>query len=190
MSAAQEQVTRQAAAVLLRGVRLDTGVLATSLGISRATLFRRSGNREAILADALWFLADLTLRRAEASADRTPDGARLRCLRVMEEFRRVVAGSPAVSHLLADEPALGVRLLTDPRGRVQPRLVDAYVRLLQRDIDGHGLTALVPLPLLAFAVVRLGESFVYADVLAARDVDLDTATTVVDALLTSVLVRS
>ena len=40
--------------MLLRGVRLDTGVLATSLGISRATLFRRSGNREAILADALW----------------------------------------------------------------------------------------------------------------------------------------
>lgn len=174
--------------MLLRGVRLDTGVLATQLGISRATLFRRSGNREAILADALWYLAEVTLRRAEANADRTPDGQRLRCLRVMEEFRRVVAESPAVSHLLADEPALGVRLLTDPRGRVQPRLVDAYTALLQRDVDERGLTALVPLPLLAFAVVRLGESFVYADVLAAREVDLDTATTVVDALLVSVLV--
>ena len=175
--------------MLLRGVRLDTGVLASQLGISRATLFRRGGNREAILVDALWHLAELTLRRAERNADRSPDDARLRCLRVMEEFRRVVSGSPAISGLLADEPVLGVRLLTDPRGRLQPRLVDAYVALLQRDVDEHGLTTLVPLPLLAFAVVRLGESFVYADVLAGREVDLDTATTVVDALLTSVLVR-
>ena len=123
--------------MLLRGVRLDTGVLATSLGISRATLFRHAGNREAILVDALWYLAELTLRRAEANADRTPDGARLRCLRVMEEFRRVVAGSPAISGLLADEPVLGVRLLTDPRGRLQPRLVDAYTALLSMSDPGE-----------------------------------------------------
>ena len=56
------------------------------------------------------------------------------------------------------------------------------------DVDELALTPLVPLPMLAFAVVRLGESFLYADVLASRAVDLDTATTVLDAFVTSVLV--
>ena len=189
MGATREDVTRAAAAVLLRGERLDTGVLATSLGISRATLFRHGGNREALLAEALWRLAALTLRRAAAAADRAAaTEGRLPCLGVMEEFRRVVAGSTAVQQLLVDEPALALRLLTDPRGRVQPRLVEAYTGLLQRDVDELRLTPLVPLPMLAFSVVRLGESFLYADVLAAREVDLDTATTVLDAFVTSVLV--
>jgi hypothetical protein len=45
----------------------------------------------------------------------------------------------------------------------------------------------MPVPLLALAVVRLGESFLYSDVLAARTPDLKTATTVMDALVSSVL---
>jgi hypothetical protein len=36
-------------------------------------------------------------------------------------------------------------------------------------------------------VVRLGESFLYSDVMVARDPDLKAATTVVDALVTGVL---
>lgn len=189
--AGRDAVVREAAAVLLRGERLDTSVLAASLGMSRATLFRRIGNREVILAEALWYLTERTLRRAESAADAREaagdSGERLRCLAVMEDFRRAVAGSTAVRTLLTDEPVLALRLLTDPRGRVQPRLVEHYTALLQRDVDGRRLRPLVALPLLAFAVVRLGESFLYADALASGEVDLDTATTVLDAFVTSVL---
>jgi hypothetical protein len=45
----------------------------------------------------------------------------------------------------------------------------------------------VSLPLLAHAVVRLEESFLYSDVMVARDPDLEAATTVIDALVTGVL---
>jgi AcrR family transcriptional regulator len=189
--AERDEVVRAAADVLLSGARLDTGTLSARLGISRATLFRRVGNREVLLAEALWWLGDHTLREVERRYD---DGElpaerdRLRCLVVMQEFRRLVATSVPIRSLLADEPALGIRLLTDPRGRVQPRLVEAHTRLIGRDLEVHALEPRVPLPVLCFGLVRLGESFLYADVLAAREVDLPAATTVLDALVTSLLV--
>lgn len=77
-------------------------------------------------------------------------------------------------------------MLTDPQGRVQPRVVEGYTALLQRDVDQHRLLPQVPVPLLALAVVRLGESFLYSDVLASRAPDLEAATTVIDALVLSV----
>ncbi len=51
----------------------------------------------------------------------------------------------------------------------------------------RGLASEVPLPLLAHAVVRLGESFLYSDVMVSRDPDLKAATRVIDALVTGVL---
>ncbi len=70
---------------------------------------------------------------------------------------------------------------------MQPRLVEAYTALLQHDVVQRGLASEVPLPLLAHAVVRLGEWFLYSDVMVSRDPDLKAATRVIDALVTGVL---
>ena len=186
-----EEIVRTAAGMLLQGRRLDTGTLAAELGISRATLFRRAGNRDAILGDALAYLGARTLARIQREHDERPantdPGARLRCLSVSEEFRFALGTAPALQRLLDEEPAMAIRVLTDPQGLVYPRMVEAYTSLFQRDVDEHGFAPLMPVPLLALAVVRLGESFLYSDVLAARTPDLKTATTVMDALVTSVL---
>ncbi|MBB3676101.1 QsdR family transcriptional regulator [Modestobacter versicolor] len=191
MIAPPEEVVRAAARTLLREERLDTSTLAAELGISRVTLFRRVGNRDAILGEALWALAERTLRTAAEAYDARPAGAetsgRLRCLAVTEDFRHTVSESAALRRLVAEEPTSTLRIATDPRGRVQPRLVEAYTELFQRDVDEHGLTPQVPLPLLAFGVVRLGESFLYSDVMVSRAPDLKAATTVLDALVTGVI---
>jgi imidazolonepropionase-like amidohydrolase len=105
----------------------------------------------------------------------------------MEEYRREVAGSDGMRKLIEAESAVALRVLTDPRGAVQPGLVDAHVELFHADADAAGLAPLVGLPDLAFAVVRLGESFLYSDVLAARSVDLTVATTLVDTLVRGAL---
>lgn len=96
-----------------------------------------------------------------------------------EDFRYALSTAGPVRRLLDEEPATAIRVLTDPRGRVQPRLVEACTELLQRDVDEHGLVPQIPVP--------LGESFLYSEVLAARAPDLEAATTVIDALITSVL---
>ncbi len=191
MIAPPEEVVRRAALTLLREERLDTTVLAAELGISRVTLFRRVGNRDAILGEALWWLAERTLHQAaedhdaRSRADGDPD--RLRSLAVIEDFRSVLGTAPALRRLIDDEPATALRILTDPRGRVQPRMIEAYTALFERDVEARGLTSEVPLPLLSYAVVRLGESFLYSDVMVSREPDLEAAATVCDALVTGVL---
>jgi hypothetical protein len=155
------------------------------------TLFRRVGNRDAILGEAMWWLAERTLQRAVEAHDRRPEGAepagRLRSLAIMEDYRNVLGTATSLRRFIDDEPTTALRVLTDPRGRVQPRLVEAYTDLFERDVEARGLSSEVPLPVLSYAVVRLGESFLYSDVMVARDPDLKAATTVVDALVTGVL---
>jgi AcrR family transcriptional regulator len=189
--APREEVVRRAARTLLDGERLDTTTLAGQLGISRVTLFRRVGNRDAILGEAMWWLAERTLQRAVEAHDARPEGAepagRLRSLAIMEDYRNVLGTATSLRRFIDDEPTTALRVLTDPRGRVQPRLVEAYTDLLERDVEARGLSSEVPLPVLSYAVVRLGESFLYSDVMVARDPDLKAATTVVDALVTGVL---
>jgi len=189
--APREEVVRRAARTLLDGERLDTTTLAGQLGISRVTLFRRVGNRDAILGEAMWWLAERTLQRAVQAHDARPAGAepagRLRSLAIMEDYRNVLGTATSLRRFIDDEPTTALRVLTDPRGRVQPRLVEAYTDLFERDVEARGLSSEVPLPVLSYAVVRLGESFLYSDVMVARDPDLKAATTVVDALVTGVL---
>ncbi len=191
MLAPPEEVIHRAARTLLDGERLDMATLAAQLGISRVTLFRRVGSRDAVLGEAMWWLAERTLRRAAETHDARPAGAeppgRLRSLAIAEDFRNVLSTAPSLRRFLDDEPTTALRVLTDPRGRVQARLVEAYTELFERDVEAFGLVSDVPIPLLSYAVVRLGESFLYSDVMVSRDPDLKAATTVVDALVTGVL---
>ncbi|MEV6831732.1 QsdR family transcriptional regulator [Amycolatopsis sp. NPDC051102] len=193
MTVSTEDIVRHAARLLMAGTRLDLGRMAAELGISRTTFFRRVGNREDLMGAGLRLLSDRTWQRAldgwraeHGDAVRTPEG-RLRCLWVMEEYRREVAGSDGMRKLIEAESNVALRVLTDPRGAVQPGLVDAHVELFRADAEAAGLAPLVGLPDLAFAVVRLGESFLYSDVLAARSVDLAVATTLVDTLVRGAL---
>ncbi|NBH10880.1 QsdR family transcriptional regulator [Amycolatopsis sp. SID8362] len=193
MTVSTDDIVRHAARLLFAGTRLDLGRMAADLGISRTTFFRRAGNRDDVMGAGLRLLSDRTWQRAldrwhttHGDAVRTPDG-RLRCLWVMEEYRREVAGNDGMRKLIEAESTVALRVLTDPRGAVQPALVDQHVELFRADAEAAGLTPLVGLPDLAFAVVRLGESFLYSDVLAARTVDLAVATTLLDTLVRGAL---
>ncbi|GAB3459683.1 QsdR family transcriptional regulator [Actinophytocola sediminis] len=180
---------RAAARWIGRGARLDTRTFAADLGISRSTLFRRVGNREDLMGEALWYMADRTMAAAErdwraANGDRVRDAAgELRCLAVMRQYRSDIAGNQGFRKLLNDEPTVGIRVLTDPNGRVQPRVMAAHVGLLRRDIDGGGFRPAVSVESLCYAIVRLGEAFLYSDVLVGRAPDLAAASTLIGALV-------
>ena len=189
VSPTPEEIVRTAAHWIDRGIRLDTRTFAHELGISRSTLFRRAGNREELLGDALWYLADHTMtaavrrwERAEGAVVRNTAGE-LRCLAVMREYRSAIAGNKGFRRFLDDEPAVAIRVLTDPRGRVQPRVMAAHVELLRRDVEDGGFVPAVSLSSLGYAIVRLGEAFLYSDVLASRAPDLAAASTLLAALV-------
>jgi AcrR family transcriptional regulator len=184
-----DEIVRTAAHWIDRGVRLDTRTLANELGISRSTLFRRVGNREDLMGDALWYLGNGTMtaairawEKAHGSAVRSPEGE-LRCLTVMRQYRSDIAGNEGFRKLLDEEPTVSIRVLTDPHGRVQPRVMAAHVALLRRDVEDGGFVPAVSLDSLCYAIVRLGEAFLYSDVLASRAPDLDAASTLLAALV-------
>lgn len=163
--------------------RLDTQGLAEELGISRATLFRQVGNREVLLSKALWLLTERTLVAAAQrwEAER-PEGA-LHTPGTLRHLNAIVSQAPGLRRLLDEEPALTIRVLTDPLGRVQSGIVAFTTALLRRDEEELGLVPLIDADALAYALVRLGESFLYADVLAARTPDVATADRLQQALV-------
>jgi hypothetical protein len=173
----------RAARWVLDGRRLDMQGLADELGVSRATLFRRAGGREELLSKSLWLLTERTLVAAAKrwEAERPP-GA-LYTSGTGRYINRFVSTAPGLRRLLDDEPALAIRVLTDPRGRVQTGIVAFVEALLRRDMAECGLLPLIEPGALAYALVRLGESFLYADVLAARQPDVATADRLQQALV-------
>ncbi len=163
------------------GRRLDMQGLAVELGVSRVTLFRHAGGREAVLGAALWLLTRRTFAAAERQWDSAPDG--LRSTGVIRLFNQRVSSAAGLRRLLDEEPVITIRVLTDPLGAVQPGVVRAVEELLRRDVEEAGLRLVAEPGALAFALVRIGESFLYADVLADRPPDVETANRLQQALI-------
>ena len=161
--------------------------LAEELGVSRVTLFRRVGSREALLNKALWMLTQCTLETAAARWEAERPRDELRTPGTGRHINAIVSQSKGLRRLLDDEPALALRVLTDPRGPVQAGTVAFVEELLRRDIEEFGLVTLIEPDALAYALVRLGESFLYADVLAGRKPDVETANRLQLALVKGVL---
>ncbi|WP_067835241.1 QsdR family transcriptional regulator [Nocardia lijiangensis] len=193
MPVGRDDIIRYAATEIEEGKRLDLGVLAGELHISRVTLFRRVGNRDQLLSEALWWLNERSLessigrwRCANGDAVRGEGGA-LRSMWIVTDHCARTGRDTGFQKLLDDEPIAAIRALTDPEGAVQPRMITAITDLLERDVRDGGLRPSVDLGTLAFAVVRLGESVLYADLLAGRQSNIAKASTLVTALVEGVL---
>jgi AcrR family transcriptional regulator len=165
------------------GRRLDMQGLADELGVSRATLFRRAGGREELLSKALWALTERTLATAAAQWEAERPADKLHTPGTGRRINAIVSESKGLRQLLDDEPALALRVLTNPQGRVQSGIVAFVEDLLRRDMAEFGLVPVAEPGALAYALVRLGESFLYADVLADRRPDVDTANRLQQALV-------
>lgn len=178
-----------AARWLDEGRRLDMQGLADELGVSRATLFRHVGGREELMSRAMWALAQRTLSIAAArwEAERAP--GELHSSGTGRHLNALVSRSRGLRRLLDDEPALALRVLTDPRGRVQTGIVAFIEALLRQDIEEFDLVPLIEPNALAYALVRMGESFLYADVLASRQPDVATADRLQQALFEGAVIR-
>lgn len=165
---------RHAAEQLASGHRVELNTVAAELGLSRATLFRRVGNREQLLGSAVAWLSDRSVELCErrwtdeyGDALRDPAGE-LRCLRLLQWYGIRAATNTGVRRFLDEEPLLAIRVLTDPFGAVHLGVRRAHVRWLRRDAEAGGFVPLLDLDDLAYAMVRMAESFFYADVIAGR----------------------
>lgn len=165
--------------IVRNGERLDMGALAADTGVSRATLYRWTGDRERLLADASWAEVDGLL----AHFDRVTPGRGLPHLeRLARDFLDALAGNSALQALLANEGDNGMRLLTSPNGGVRPRLVAAVAAVIERAME-QGYAPPDDPSVLADGIVALGERWLYHAGDPAMNPDPATARRMITLLL-------
>jgi len=161
--------------------RLDMRALAAGLGVGRATLYRWVGSRDALLGEVFWWLA----RRSHARAAEAAAGmvGRERLLTWLSTFLRLAQRDPALHRFLANEPEVALRVLTSQAARVQSGSIAVIEALLAEETQAGRLALAIDRSTLAYVIVRICESFLYADVIAGREADLDQVIAVVRQLL-------
>ena len=164
------------------GQRLDMRSLARRLGVARATLYRRAGNREQLLDEVLWWRArHLLVDQVRASVGLAGTG---RLIAVIGGVLRAIARDRPLRAFLRSDPETALRLLTGTRSTVHRGMAGALERLIDAERGRGCFDASLDTPTLAYAIVRISEGFLYADPIADRAPDIDRATTVIEALLT------
>lgn len=176
-----EVIFRAALGTFLDCRRLDMRALAGELGISRATLYRRVGGRDHLLGAVIWYLARRALARAYEGTEGLKGEERI--VAVIERFMRAVHGEPALARLLEAEPEAALRILTSKHGPVQRGMIEVNERLMETEESRGHLRLGIDRGTLAYAMVRIGESFLYADVIADNEPDVDRAVEVIRRLL-------
>jgi len=161
--------------------RLDMQALAAELGMGRATLYRRVGSREKLLGEVIWYLMRRAILRALDAGGGL--GGVERIATVTRSLMLDVQAQPGLRRFIECEPECALRVLTSKHGVVQRRTIDVVERLLAEEEAAGAYELTLDRATLAYVIVRIGESFLYADAIADTEPDVEKAIAVIRALL-------
>lgn len=150
--------------LFIAGQRIDMGGLASTLGVDRTSLFRWVGNRDALLSEVLWSLAIPTLVQAERATAGRAGADRL--AELLTHFVADLNQAPYFRGFLRREPARALRLLTTKESEIQRRYVATAEWLVRAELGEQPLGGAIDVHNLAYLLVRVSESFTYADLIA------------------------
>jgi AcrR family transcriptional regulator len=163
------------------GQRLDMRSLARRIGVARATLYRRAGNREQLLDQLLWWRARGLLADQVRASAHLSGTARLSA--VIAGVLRAIGTDRPLRVFLEADPETAMRILTGTRSTVHQGMVGALENLIDLERGRGTFDASLDTPTLSYAIVRVSEGFLYADVIADRAPDIGRAVTLIEALL-------
>jgi AcrR family transcriptional regulator len=164
----------------LRSERVDMNELAQELGIGRATLYRWVGSRDQLLGEVLWSLAEVGL--AQARADARGRGAAW-VLDVYRRFGDLIVELEPLRRFVKSEPECALRVMTSKASPLQRRVVDTFRDVLVEAQERRGLRLRLDPETLAFVMVRIAESFLWADLITGEAPDLTKALETAKVLL-------
>jgi AcrR family transcriptional regulator len=169
-AATREEALALAREHFLAGERVDVRGIALELGLARATMHRWFGTRESLIGEVLATLAE---ERLVAIRLRTPGSGAQALLDSFDRFNRELAAAEGLRALLAQEQERALRVLTSSGGIVQPRVVAAVQGLISAEIAAGDFSPILAPESLAYAIVRLAESFLYNDAIIGIRGDTD-----------------
>ncbi len=141
--------------------QLDMGALAQELEVSRATLYRWVGSRQRLMGEVLWYRTRQVLAASLAAAGELRGPARI--VAVLEGYLRVVHDRPQLLALFRRDPEGAIRLVAAQDSPVHCGLVRFTSSLLAEEEERGTIELTIDRETLAFVIVRIGESLVYAD---------------------------
>ena len=156
------------------------GALAAELGVDRTSLFRWVGNRDALLAEVLWSLAAPTFDHADEAV--TAVGAD-RVGGILTRFVGDLIAAAYFRAFLEREPSRAMRLLSTASSPVHRRVVAVAETLLEEELLAGRMSTPLPVHDLAYVLVRVCESFAYADLIAGERPSADRAAAAIDLVL-------
>ena len=157
--------------------RVDIQALSRELKIGRATIYRWFAGREVVLGEVVWRILIEAIERVEAR------GGELDADRFVRNFgflAETVRNYQPLERFVADDPEYALRVLTSRYSVVQSRLIEwtvgklAALPELSRYPDSSDL---------AYAIVRLGESFIWSDMITGDPPQPHKATDMVSMLI-------
>jgi AcrR family transcriptional regulator len=163
----------------LAGRRIDMQQLALELGIGRATLYRWWRSREVIIGEVIWRIMIEAIDRIDA---RSRSRGQARLVRNFGRFADTVRTFEPLVKFVSEEPDYALRALTSRFSVVQGRLIALTAAELAAlpDIDPN-----IDVRDLAYTIVRIGESFIWSDMITGDPPRSDKAAAMVDLLLTA-----
>ena len=153
------------------GKPLDVNALATELGVDRTTLFRRAGNRDTITGDVLDSLARRTWRMG---LEECGGSGASRVVDVLTYHARATIETEFFRTYLTREPQKALCILTTGLGPIQGTMVESVRRLIEAEIPEQ-IRPDLPVEDMAYLLVRVGESFIYNDLLTGGTPDTEKA---------------
>lgn len=174
---------QRARELFLAEQRIDLQPLAAELGIARATLYRWVGSRDMLIAETIWSISGPVLEELARKTRNRRGPARIIAL-VRRIGTDLLTWGPYTS-FVSREPTTALRILMTPATELPQRLCDFIEQVLieERDRGTIAIPEGMGTAALAYAILRLMESFVYADLIAGREPDVEESLRLIALLL-------
>jgi hypothetical protein len=171
---------RLARRTFIAGERVELTTLAAALGVDRVTLHRWVGGREHLLTEVLWSLVS---RTAEIERKRAPGQGGERIAVFVTRVIDDVVTNAGMRRFLANEGQLALRLLTQRGSEVQQRCIAVVRELLAEESERGAMDLGVDLDEVAYAIIRIGEAYIYRELITGEEPDARRAEAVLRLLL-------
>ena len=166
----------------LHGMKIDIAGLAEEIGVSRATAYRWAGNVDELTGEVLASLSRDIFRRSVAEAEGT--GAE-RLVDALARGLRYTAQQPYRIWLESQNPETALRIVASNHGAPQATTISLWEALLEEEAAKGAIHLPVDAHTLAYSIVRISESFLYADLIVGEEPDITKAIEILRLLLMS-----
>ena len=160
--------------------RIELQKLAVELGISRATAYRWAGSAEQLVGRVLASLLDDTYK---SIAGQTTTTGSQRILEVVEGVMSTTYSFQPLRKFLAKDAQMGLKIMASKYSPVQERTIANLQELIEEEVNRGHMTMSVDARVMAYAITRIVESFLYADLITGDTPDLENASRIVKLLL-------